>query len=84
MTTNLSVRDPVCGLQFVHNPNRGWDFIFGDVWYYFCGSKCRYEFRADPEHFLRPSFIRKLASSATPEPPTPHRSFWKRLLGRGG
>ncbi len=80
MDNVASVKDPVCGMDIVPNPRRGWDFLFEEVWYHFCGSECRYKFQADPSGFLKPKAAGRIVrSAAAPQRKTTSRSFRNRL-----
>jgi YHS domain-containing protein len=77
-----TVKDPVCGLDIVPNLKRGWDFLFEEVWYHFCGSECRYKFSADPAGFLKAKSAAPIVHSpaAATHRRTTYRSVRNRLI----
>jgi YHS domain-containing protein len=78
MDTPTLAKDPVCGLEFILNPRKGWDYLFEGTWYHFCGSECRHKFQGNPASFLRPKAIKPNTASTTSSR-TPSRSFSDRL-----
>jgi YHS domain-containing protein len=47
-----TVKDPVCGRDVVPGTARGWDYIYQETVYHFCGSECRSRFDANPKGIL--------------------------------
>lgn len=51
-TTNL-VRDPVCGMMIDPTTAKGGSSLYKDHSYYFCSTKCKTKFDAEPEKYLQ-------------------------------
>ncbi len=49
----LTVTDPVCGMELSHKTAIE-DFKYQGKTYYFCASTCREKFEAEPERYIRP------------------------------
>lgn len=51
-TTNL-VKDPVCGMMIDPTSAKGGSSLYKDHSYYFCSTKCKTKFDAEPEKYLQ-------------------------------
>lgn len=52
--TEVTVKDPVCGMQFAPEDAAG-SYNYKDETFYFCNPSCLERFRADPEKYLKPA-----------------------------
>ena len=69
------VRDPVCGKDVVPGTARGWDYLFEEIVYHFCGSECRSRFGSNPSAILSAGSSGHEAAPVAPAPQeTPSRS----------
>lgn len=51
---HTAVIDPVCGMKVYIGSNKGGSSNYKDHIYYFCNSKCKVKFDAEPEKYLAP------------------------------
>jgi Cu+-exporting ATPase len=51
VNSTIAVKDPVCGMDVEAATAAGRTEHKGQ-WYYFCGSKCKEKFDANPEQYL--------------------------------
>ena len=51
VTTSMTVKDPVCGMDVVPDEAAGFSRV-GDTVYYFCSEHCKQRFDANPSAFV--------------------------------
>jgi YHS domain-containing protein len=74
---NTTVKDPVCGMDVRPGHARGWDYLYHEIVYHFCGPDCRYRFQLDPKAVLQ------AGPGGQPKPPSgrEEKAWWSTLRG---
>ena len=75
---SAAVKDPVCGMEVIPGRARGWDYLFHDKVYYFCGPECRHRCQLDPAAVLLAGPGQPLAAPLPP-PGGAIKKWWKRF-----
>ena len=65
--TNQLVTDPVCGMKIDPTNAKGGKSAYKDIDYFFCNTKCKTSFDADPDQFIHKHSTPAAATSAEKE-----------------
>jgi len=81
-TPKKTVKDPICGQDVVPGTARGWDYLYQEIVYHFCGSECRSRFGANPQAGLAsgPGAVSAVPAVFAPSASEPRRSAFMDLI----